>query len=121
MGAVCFFAGQYFSSFFLGPDQAEATALSHIYLKVNGSFYFSLAWLFIARQSLQGLGNSIVPTLAGIMELLMRVFAALLLPGFFGFAGLCFANPLAWFGACLPLTIATVLTIRRLDRRRSPA
>lgn len=117
-GAVCFFAGQYFSGFFLGPDQAEATALSHTYLKVNGSFYFSLAWLFIARQSLQGLGNSVVPTLAGIMELLMRVFAAILLPGFFGFAGLCFANPLAWFGACLPLTIATVLTIRRLGRRR---
>jgi putative MATE family efflux protein len=121
MGLVCFFAGQRFASLFLGPDQAEAMALSHTYLKITGSFYFSLAWLFIARQSLQGLGNSIVPTLAGIMELLMRVFAAILLPGFFGFAGLCLANPLAWLGACLPLTIATVLTIRRLDRRKSLA
>ncbi|MDR2782969.1 MAG: MATE family efflux transporter [Treponema sp.] len=121
MGVVCFFAGRYFSSFFLGADQAEATALSHIYLKASGSFYIFLAWLFIARQTLQGLGNSIVPTLAGIMELLMRVFAAILLSGFFGFTGLCFANPLAWLGACLPLTIAIVLTIRRLDRRGFPA
>ncbi|MDR2793219.1 MAG: MATE family efflux transporter [Treponema sp.] len=119
MGAVCFFAGHRLSAIFLGPDQAEAIALSHTYLKVNGVFYFSLAWLFIARQSLQGLGNSTIPTLAGIMELLMRTFAAIILSFFFGFTGICFANALAWIGACLPLTIATVLTIRRLNRKRS--
>jgi Na+-driven multidrug efflux pump len=119
IGAVCFFAGHRFSAIFLGPDQAEAIALSHTYLKINGVFYVSLAWLFIARQSLQGLGNSMVPTLAGIMELLMRIFAAIILSFFFGFVGICFANALAWIGACLPLTIATVLTIRRLNKKRT--
>jgi putative MATE family efflux protein len=119
MGVVYFFAGQHFSALFLGADQMEAIGLSHTYLKVSGSLYISLAWLFIARQSLQGLGNSMIPTLAGIMELIMRTFAAITLPVYFGFTGICLSNPLAWLGACLPLTIATVSTLKRLERKRS--
>ncbi len=118
MGIVYFFAGDHFSALFLGAGQAEAVEMAHTFLKINGVFYVSLAWLFIARQSLQGLGNSMVPTLAGIMELIMRTFAAIILSSIFGFAGICFSNPLAWLGACLPLTIAILLTLRKLLRRR---
>jgi putative MATE family efflux protein len=116
MGIVYFFLGGWFSSFFL-KNEIGAITLSHTYLKINGSCYFILAWLFIARQSLQGLGNSLVTTVAGIMELVMRTFAAVTLPVFFGFAGICWASPLAWIGACIPLTISMVLTIKKLKRR----
>jgi putative MATE family efflux protein len=121
MGIVYFFAGQHFSALFLGADQSEAIELSHTYLKVNGALYIFLSWLFIARQSLQGLGNSIIPTLAGIMELLMRTFAAIILSARFGFAGICFSNPLAWMGACLPLTFAVIMSIKRLSRSMNKA
>jgi Na+-driven multidrug efflux pump len=102
---------------FLGSGQTEAIALSHTYLKVNGSLYLFLAWLFIARQALQGLGNSLVPTIAGVMELLMRTFAAIFLSGPFGFIGICFSNPMAWFGACIPLTAAVFLSLKKLARK----
>ncbi|MDR0643357.1 MAG: MATE family efflux transporter [Treponema sp.] len=119
MGALYFFVGEYISALFLGSGQTEAVRLSHLYLKINGGLYILLSWLFIARQSLQGLGNSIVPTIAGIMELFMRTFAAIFLSAIFGFTGICFASPLAWVGACIPLTIAIVLTVKKLSRKSS--
>ncbi|MDR1215666.1 MAG: MATE family efflux transporter [Treponema sp.] len=116
MGVLYFFAGNHLSALFLGVGQTEAVALSHLYLKINGSLYIMLSWLFIARQSLQGLGNSIVPTIAGVMELFMRTFAAIFLSKIFGFTGICFASPLAWLGACIPLTIAVILALKKLSR-----
>ena len=98
--------------FVVGHPEVIETA--QIYLAINGSCYFILSLLFISRYTLQGLGQSFVPTFAGIMELCMRALAALVLAGMFGFAGACMANPLAWIGSCVPLSIAFLLTMRRL-------
>jgi Na+-driven multidrug efflux pump len=91
--------------------------MSHTFLVINSAFYLLLSLLFIIRQSLQGLGDSITPTVAGIMELVMRIFAAISLGNMAGFKGICFASPLAWFGALIPLTIAIVFTMKRLRRQ----
>ena len=99
--------------FVVGHPEVIETA--QIYLAINGSCYFILSLLFIFRYTLQGLGQSFVPTFAGIMELCMRALAALVLAGMFGFAGACMANPLAWIGSCVPLSIAFLLTMRRLS------
>jgi uncharacterized membrane protein YjdF len=58
-----------------------------------------------------------VTTFAGIMELVMRIFAAITLSYFFGFTGICFASPLAWLGACIPLTISLILVFKKLERQ----
>ncbi|MDR3303247.1 MAG: MATE family efflux transporter [Treponema sp.] len=118
MGVVFFLFGNAFASIFLQGEQ-EAVALAHTCLKISGSSYVLLAILFICRQALQGLGDSLVPTIAGIAELLMRTFAAIMLSRWFGFVGLCFASPLAWLGACIPLTIAVYLTLKRLARTKN--
>jgi putative MATE family efflux protein len=115
-GLLYFFFGRNLSSLFLGAE-LEAVNLSHTYLKISGLSYIFLAWLFVSRQTLQGLGNSLVTTIAGAAELVMRTFAAIILSIFFGFTGICFASPLAWLGACVPLTIALVLTLKKLDRQ----
>jgi putative MATE family efflux protein len=115
-GVLYFFFGRNLSALFLGAEP-EAVNLSHVYLRINGLSYVILAWLFISRQTLQGLGNSLVTTIAGVMELVMRIFAAITLSLFFGFTGICFASPLAWLGAVIPLTIVLVLTLKKLDRR----
>ncbi|MDR0524878.1 MAG: MATE family efflux transporter [Spirochaetaceae bacterium] len=118
MGLLFFFAGGHFAGIFL-KEEIEAVRLAHLYLKITGCFYILLGCLFIFRQSLQGLGDSLVPTIAGVVELVMRTFAAIILTRYFGFIGLCFASPLAFFGACVPLTIAIVLTLKRLMRKPS--
>jgi putative MATE family efflux protein len=116
MGVLFFVAGSHFSAVFLKTEH-EAIALAHTYLKITGSFYVLLACLFIFRQTLQGLGDSVVPTIAGVMELFMRTFASIILTDRFGFTGLCFASPLAFLGACAPLSIAIVLKIKKLSRK----
>jgi putative MATE family efflux protein len=113
MGVVFFFNGQQLAGIFLNGEN-EAVAMTHTYLKINGSLYLILSLLFNFRQTLQGLGSSVIPTLAGIMELVMRTFAAIILSAMFGFSGICFASPLAWIGAMLPLTIALVVTLKKL-------
>ncbi|GHV78440.1 MATE family efflux transporter [Spirochaetia bacterium] len=116
IGILFFLTGNYLSAVFVGADP-EAVRLAHIYLKVNGSCYIMLSLLFIFRNTLQGLGDSLIPTVAGIMELVMRTLAAIILPAFFGFAGACLAGPLAWLGACVPLSIAFGLTMKKLLRK----
>jgi putative MATE family efflux protein len=116
MGVLFFFTGHNLAAVFIGADPS-AVDLAHVYLRINGSCYIILSLLFIFRQTLQGLGNSLIPTIAGVMELVMRTFAAIILSEFFGFVGICIASPLAWVGACAPLGIAFAITIKRLLRK----
>jgi putative MATE family efflux protein len=117
MGLVFLFFGRFFAALFLGKDSGEALSMSHMYLIINGACYLFLSLLFIFRQTLQGLGDSLTPTVAGIMELVMRTFAAVILGNIFGFNGICFASPLAWLGALIPLTVAVIFTMKRLNRQ----
>ena len=117
MALVNIFWGSQLAAVFVGNGETEVLRLAKDYLVINGLFYFVLALLFIYRFTLQGLGNGLVPTIAGIMELIMRGFGALLLTGTFGFAGACASNPLAWIGACIPLAAAYFLTIRKIAPR----
>ena len=66
-------------------------------------FYNLLSLLFIYRNTLQGIGNSRVPVIGGMMELVMRVGAAFILSQVIGFYGLAISSPLAWLGAVIPL------------------
>lgn len=115
VGLINIFAGHLLTGIFVGYDQKEVISLSQIYLTSNGIFYFLLSLLFIYRYTLQGLGQSFIPTVAGIMELIMRSFAAIILSKPFGFLGVCLSNPLAWLGACVPLIIAYYITIKRIN------
>ncbi|CDC07853.1 mATE efflux family protein DinF [Lachnospiraceae bacterium CAG:364] len=113
-GAINVIAGSQLTSIFVGSQETEVLSLSHTYLVISGCFYFALALLFIYRFTLQGLGKSFIPTVAGIMELIMRAVGALVLTGAFGFAGACASNPLAWIGACVPLASSYYRTMKTL-------
>ncbi len=112
IGLVMIFCGRSLAGLFI-TSNPEALDLSAKYLTVGGMTYFVLGLLFIFRYTLQGLGQNMVPTIAGIMELVMRVFAALFLIGPLGFFGVCLANPLAWLGSSVPLIIAFAWSARR--------
>lgn len=121
MGFVNITAGSQLASIFVGKGETEVLSLAKTFLSITGINYWILGLLFIYRFTLQGLGNSIVPTIAGAMELVMRAIAALVLAKQFGFSGACMANPLAWAGACIPLGIAYYLLIHKLEKKASVA
>lgn len=111
VGILVILFGTELLSLFVGPEETEALEYGNIYLKITGSTYWILALLFVYRYALQGVGKSFVPTLAGVMELLMRGGAALFLADLMGYAGVCVANPLAWVGSAVPLMIAYYISV----------
>ncbi len=118
-GVILILSGPFIMELFVGTGQDEVVAMGHEYLMVNGSTYWILSLLFIFRYTLQGLGQSVVPTIAGIMELLMRAGAAIFLCQIWGYFGACVANPMAWAGSCIPLAIAFFWTRRTFRRKYS--
>lgn len=120
-GLLVILAGRPLVRVFVGNGQPEVVDLAQVYLVINGACYCILALLFIYRYTLQGLGKSLVPTVAGVMELVMRTLAAVFLAQLIGFAGVSWANPIAWAGAVLPLGAAYFVLIARLEKKRKPA
>lgn len=93
------------SSFISGTAQevAEATRIACEYLYLMSACLPILYVLHIYRSALQGMGNTIMPMLSGLAEFVMRVGAAILLPGLIGYTGVFWAEVLAWVGADLIL------------------
>ncbi|MEA5054845.1 MAG: MATE family efflux transporter, partial [Propionicimonas sp.] len=52
---------------FIGDGDDHVVALAHQYLMISGSLYVILASLFVLRNTIQGLGSTSVPTIAGAM------------------------------------------------------
>lgn len=90
---------------FMGIFMDEKTELiqeySHTYLILTSLFYPALSLLFIYRNALQGLGESLVPMLGGAGELIARAVICLTLPAHIGYIGACLASPIAWVAAGL--------------------
>ena len=117
IGILLIAFGTFFLELFVGADAAgaeEVIAYGHTYLVVTGSTYTILSLLLVYRNVLQGLGQSVIPTIAGVMELIMRAVAAIFLCSSFGFLGACMAYPLAWIGAAIPVVLAYLWTEKTL-------
>jgi putative MATE family efflux protein len=99
---------------FVGDGSGEVVGLAAQMLRINGATYWILGILFVLRGALQGLGHTLIPTVTGVIELAMRVGAALVLGGLFGFIGVAMSNPLAWLGAVVVLVPAYLHAHRRL-------
>lgn len=116
VGVLIILFGQNMVMLFIGDQSAAVLKLSQVYFNIVGSSYWILAILFIIRYTLQGLGKSVVPTVAGVAELVMRSFAALILAANFGYAGACFSNPLAWLGSTVVLMGSYAAAIKHLHK-----
>ncbi|MBQ7063798.1 MAG: MATE family efflux transporter [Firmicutes bacterium] len=99
------------------PDEVRTVfAYAQKYLMIMCLFLPVLYMLYVYRSALQGMGNTIIPMLSGVLELIMRVGSALLLPGIIGETGLFVAEVAAWSGAAIFLSISYYVEIGRLRR-----
>lgn len=116
LGAVLVAFGSHLVALFVGPGETEIVRMAALFLAVNGSLYALLGTLFVLRGALQGMGRTLVPTLSGVLELVMRIGAAIVLGAAFGFTGVVWGNPLAWLGSVLLLVPSYVVAHRALGR-----
>lgn len=115
-GATVIFFGHSLMKLFVSSSETRVFELAQTYFNINGSLYWILAILFILRYTLQGLGQSKIPTIAGMMELLMRSFAAIILTGMLGYAGAAAASPLAWAGSVAVLLYSYLRSMKQLKQ-----
>ncbi|MFK3677484.1 MATE family efflux transporter [Microbacterium sp. NPDC090218] len=101
---------------FIGSGADDVVDMAHQMLIINGCGYWALGMLFVLRGALQGLGHTLVPTVTGVIELVMRVGAAIVLGAWIGFDGVALSNPLAWVGAIVLLVPAYVRAHRALGQ-----
>lgn len=115
-GATVIFFGHSLMKLFVSSSETRVFELAQTYFNINGSLYWILAILFILRYTLQGLGQNKIPTIAGMMELLMRSFAAIILTGMLGYAGAAAASPLAWAGSVAVLLYSYLRSMKQLKQ-----
>ena len=93
------------SCFISSAEEAggEALEIAFRYLKIMSICLPVLYVLHIVRSTIQGMGNTVIPMISGISELVMRIGAAVLFPAIFGQNGILFAEITAWAGADIVL------------------
>lgn len=114
--AVLYLFGDRLSALFVDQAQAGLLADARFFLIVNSAFYIPLAFVNIVRFLIQGMGYSTFAILAGVCEMAARSLAGLLLVPTLGFAGACFASPLAWVFADFFLFPAYFHVKKKLER-----
>lgn len=77
----------------------EVVSIAYRYLFTMSCPLLLLFLLHVYRASLQGLGNVFAAFVSGIIEMVMRISAALLLPKLMGSSGIFFAECAAWGAA----------------------
>ena len=121
IGVCMLIFGKVFISCFISgsPDQVEqAMDIAYRYLATMSIALPSLYILHAYRSSLQGLGDTVMPMLSGILELFLRVGLVFTLPKFMGSDGIFVAEVSAWIGAAVMLTI--VYYIRQHALAKNP-
>ena len=113
-GVVLIFLGKYFVMMFISNPDAEILKYAQQVLDISAIFFIPLGLIFIYRNALQGIGDSFVPMMAGVYELVARAIVAFTLPKYLYFMGICLADPVAWLAASIPLGITYFKRIKNL-------
>lgn len=112
-----FVFGRQILSLFISGDPAETAQVLKIaydYLCVMASFLWVLYLLYVFRSTLQGLGDTFIPMVSGMVELAFRVVLIFILPKLFGMESIYFVEIFAWSGATVLLIGSCIRTLKQL-------
>lgn len=118
-GAILIFLGKYFVTLFMENPTSEIFSYAQQVFNYSAVFFIPLGFIFVYRNVLQGMGESFVPMMAGVCELVARSIVAFTLPKFIGFAGICLSDPIAWIAATVPLMITYYRKVKKIENERS--
>ena len=90
---------------FMTDYNADIMFAARQYLSAIAQCYSLVAVLFVFRNTLQGLGFTYANTIAGAGEFFGRLAVALIFTPLIGFNAICYAGPVAWLLADIPLVV----------------
>lgn len=98
-------AGPYVVQLFMTEYNEDIMFAAKHYLWAIAECYSLVAVLFVFRNTLQGLGFTYANMIAGAGELFGRLAVALIFTPLIGFNAVCYAGPVAWLLADIPLIV----------------
>lgn len=106
--------GAQLTGIFLDAPDPAVTAYAVEFLRIVGAGYCLLTLVNVVRFSIQGLGFSVLAILSGVMEMIARCFAGLVIAPHIGFAAVAMGHPLAWLFADIFLIPAFLLCRKKV-------
>ena len=103
------------------PDvEAYVEDTAVLYLRVNVPFYFFLTVLLELRSTLQGLGHSVIPIIASIVELVWKICTVAFMIPWLDYMGVIVSEPIIWTVCAIIIGTIALVTIRRLPKDDVP-
>ena len=124
MSAIMVFLGKPVLGCFLTGDSVTvegAMRIGYHFLLVLAFFFPFLYILYVTRSCIQGMGNSLLPMISSIVQLVMRTGCALLLPALIGESGVFYGEVCAWLGADLLLAFSYFYCMKKFRTAAGPA
>lgn len=122
IGALMLIFGRTITMLFISEDDvalaAAAGETAYRYLSVMAICLPVLYLLYAYRSALQGMGDTRIPLLSGVVEFVMRVGAAMIIGRTVWQEGIFYAEVLAWTGAATLLAVAYYIRAAGLEKRR---
>jgi len=93
---VVFLFGEQLIRFTTGTTNSDVLQNAVLSLRIQFVLYPVLGVLFCYRNTMQGMGQKVVPVLSSCIELAMKLLAAGWLIPTWGFLGVCITEPVTW-------------------------
>ncbi|MCR5254706.1 MAG: MATE family efflux transporter [Acetatifactor sp.] len=87
------------------------------YVLASASMFLLLAYIFVFRSAIQGVGKSVYAMIGGMIELLMRVILAFLALQFNSYSIAIWCDPGAWIGAGVFLTVVFFIVSNKMEKQ----
>ena len=91
--------GKQLSLLFLDTADAQVVAYSYQFLVFTAAGYCLLVLVNTVRFTIQGMGFSVFAITSGVLEMIARSLAGLVVVPLIGYTGICLAHPMAWIFA----------------------
>ncbi len=113
---VVYIGGDFLVKLIVSDADTEIVNTAVYYLRVNVLFYYCLAMLLGLRSALQGLGKSLVPIIASVIELVWKVCTVVFMIPRFGYFGVIISEPIIWTICAVMIGIIAVVTLKRMPK-----
>ena len=124
IGVLMLVFGRFILSWFISGTAEEygaAMEIAYRNLSLMSIFLPVLYYIYVTGSGIRGLGNTVLPMVSGIAELVMRCTMVNILPPLFGPNGILYVEITAWVAGALVLLVSWRIVFGRVEKQLAAA
>ena len=102
---AAYMAGEWLVGAVTATKEKDIIETAALYLRINTPFYAIPTVICLARNAMQGMGDSITPLISSAVELVGKVLVAVVFSGYFGYMAVIWSEPVTWILMVIPLLV----------------